>query len=210
MATAIHHSHLTVSRHNRLTTFDSACLIAGQLAMCASTFFWNADGSYSVNSATIIILSMLFWAVGLQGVFGIFKDENPWYSRLGLLYAMYGCLGGIAFGFDGLFSEILQSESKIGLSGYERFPLQMNLVLFWSGPAFPLSMLILGGFLIYGKKATVLTGILLIVGAIAFPLSRILRMELMAHLADAVLLAGITLLVVGKPVMSQSASRTTQ
>ena len=188
-------SYLKVSRPDRLTTFDSACLIAGQLALSASTFFWNADGSYSVNSATIIILSMLFWAVGLQGLFGMFKDENPWYARLGLLYAMYGCLGGIAFGFEGLFGEIFQSESKIGLSAYEKFPLQMNLVLFWSGPAFPLSMLVLGGFLIYRKKATALTGVLLIVGAIAFPVSRIMRVEWIAHLADLVLLGGIILLV---------------
>lgn len=163
--------------------------------MCASSFFWNSDGGYSINAATIIILSMVFWAVGLQGVFAIFRNDNPWYARLGLLYAMYGCFGGVAFGFEGLFSELFQVGHKIGVAAHEKFPLQMNLVLYWSGPAFPLSMLILGGFLIYRKKAAVLTGILIILGAIAFPVSRIARTEWIAHMADLILLAGIVLLV---------------
>jgi hypothetical protein len=93
-----------------------------------------------------------------------------------------------------LFSEIFQLGSKIGVDAQEKFPLQMNLVLYWSGPAFPLSMMILGGFLTYRKKVSALTGALLIIGAITFPVSRILRTEWISHLADFTLLAGVILL----------------
>jgi hypothetical protein len=208
MTIATQDTHLTTSQPHYLTTFDSTCLIIGQLLMSVSTFFWNADGSYSINTATIVIMSMLFWATGLPGVFALFRDSNPWYARIGLLYAIYGCIGGLAFGFEGLFTEIFQSSDKLGVAAHEKFPLQMNLVLFWSGPAFPLSMLILGGFLMYRRKATVLTGVLLIIGALAFPVSRILRVEWIGHVADVVLLSGIVLLV-GKSAISQSPTHTT-
>jgi len=146
---------------------------------------------------------MVFWAVGLQGIFNMFRDQNPWYARLGLLYAVYGCLGGIAFGFEGLFGEILGID-KVGIEAYGKFSLQMNLVLYWAGPAFPLSVMVLGGFMIYRKNAGTITGVLLILGAVAFPLSRIVRTEWIAHIADSLLLAGVTLLAV------RSGGRTSQ
>ena len=110
--------------------------------------------------------------------------------------------GGAAFGFEGLFTEVLQAGDKMGVAAHEKFPLQMNLVLFWAGPAFPLSMLVLGGFLMYYKKASVLTGALFIVGAIGFPVSRILRIELIAHVADVILLAAIVSIVVKQTLFS--------
>lgn len=163
--------------------------------MCLSTFFWNTDGRYSINGSVIIILSMVFWAAGLQGVFALFNERNPWYARIGMLYAMYGCFGGAGFGFEGLYSAIFPLGNKIGIAAYEKFPLQLNLALYWSGPAFPLSMLVLGILLISRKFASPLVGTLVILGAIAFPISRIARIDWVAHLADFVLLAGIAGLV---------------
>jgi hypothetical protein len=198
MTTTVLQSHVTTSPRHHLTTFHSFCLVAGQLLMCASTFFWNTDGRYSVDGSVMIILSMVFWAAGLQGVFALFNEKNPWYARLGLLYALYGCFGGVGFGFEGLYSTIFGVTNKIGVTAHERFPLQMNLALYWSGPAFPLSMLLLGGFLIHRKFITPARGTLIILGAIAFPVSRILRTDWIAHLADLILLAGVAGLVLVK------------
>jgi hypothetical protein len=166
--------------------------------MCASSFFWDAAGRYTVDGSVIVILSMVFWAAGLPGVFALFNERNPWYARIGLLYAMYGCFGGVGFGFEGLYSAIAGAD-KIGVAAHEQFPIQMNLALYWSGPAFPLSMLVLGIFLIYRRLVSPLTGILLMLGAIAFPLSRISRTEWIAHVADFVLLAGVGLFILGRP-----------
>jgi hypothetical protein len=192
IATTVLPPLVTTTPIHRFTTFHALCVIIGQTLMCASTFFWNEDGRYSINGAVIIILSMVFWAVGLQGVFSLFNEKNPWYARIGMLYAMYGCFGGAGFGFEGLYSSILPVGNKIGVAAYEKFPMQMNLALFWSGPAFPLSMLVLGIFLIVRKFVSPLTGVLIIIGAIAFPLSRISRIDWIAHIADFVLLAGVT------------------
>ena len=195
MTTATLHPDLVTSSHNRLTTFHGFCLISGQLLMGLSSFFWNADGRYTIDGSVIIILSMVFWAAGLQGVFALFNDKNPWYARIGRLYAMYGCFGGVGFGFEGLYSAIFSVGNKIGVAAYEKFPLQMNLALYWSGPAFPLSVLVLGIYLIYRKIVTPLTGTVIILGAIAFPLSRISRTEWIAHVADLLLLTGVGMLV---------------
>jgi hypothetical protein len=185
---------VTASR-NYVTTFHGFCLVTGQLLMCISSFFWNIDGRYSINGSVMVIMSMVFWAVGLQGAYSLFNEKNPWYSRLGLLYAMYGCFGGVGFGFEGLYSEIFPVGSKIGVAAHQQFPLQMNLALYWSGPAFPLSLLILGAFMIYRKIVTPVVGALIILGAIAFPLSRISRTEWIAHVADLILFAGVVFMV---------------
>ena len=163
------------------------CLIIGQLIETISSFFWLDSGRHTLNGAVIVIIGMVFWAAGFIGLFDLFKEKNLWYSRIGLLYAFYGCLGGIAFGFEGLYSQILNIE-KIGVNAFEEFPIQMNLVLFWSGPAFPLSLLILGVMMIVRKVQPVWISVLIIVGAIAFPASRISRIQWIAHVADLTLL----------------------
>jgi hypothetical protein len=196
MQTTALHSNPTASRIGLLAGFPFYCLIAGQGLMCLSSFFWAADGRYSINASVMIIISMVFWAAGLPAVFALFTEKHPWYARLGLLYAMYGCFGGAAFGFEGLYSA-LDGSNKIGMEAYTSIPMQMNLVLFWPGPAFPLSMLILGIFLIYRKLANPITGALIILGAIAFPLSRIARITWIAHVADLVLLLGVIMLAIG-------------
>ena len=87
--------------------------------MFLSTFFWHDNGRYTVDASVLIILSMAFWSVGFVTLFALFADRNPWYARLGLLYAIYGCLGGIAFGFEGIYSELFSVSEKAGLVGVE-------------------------------------------------------------------------------------------
>src|SRR5688572_6263627 len=93
--------------------FQGICLITAQVLATTSTFFWNANGRYTVDGAVIIIVAMVFWIIGFMGIFDLLKEKNPWYSRFGLLYAVYGCVGGIAFGFEGLYSAIFDISDKI-------------------------------------------------------------------------------------------------
>lgn len=127
-------------------------------------------------------------------MFDLLKEKSPWYARLGLWYAVYGCVGGIAFGFEGLYSAIFDISDKIGVAAYERFPLQMNIVLFWAGPAFPLTLMILGIVLIIRKIGNKWINLLFTLGGIAFPISRISRIEWIAVVADILLLIPVVVI----------------
>lgn len=183
------------------------CLLLGQVCFCLSTFFWTEDGTYSVNSSTWMFFSMLFWAAGWVSLFDLVAEEMPWYSKLGMLYAFYGTLGGVAFAMEGIFIETFQLSSKAGVEAAELFPLQLNLVMYQSGPAFPLSLLILGIVLAYRKKISWPSGVLLSLSGIAFPMGRILRNVWVAHLTDLLLLLAICWIgyqvFVGKPTKSK-------
>jgi hypothetical protein len=161
-------------------------LIAQSLTIISS-FMWMEDGRYSVNCSVLIVLSSFFWIVGLMGLFDLFKEKNPWYARLGLIYALYGCVGGIAFGFEGLYSVLFGMSEKIGVEAYAQYPMQMNLVLFWAGPAFPLSFLAFGIMFGVRKIGPWWIALLLSLGGISFPVSRILRIEWVAHVSDLLL-----------------------
>ena len=167
--------------------FFSSCLVVGQFIELASSFYWLDNGRHDINGSVLVILGMVFWGVGFVGLFSMFRDKNPWYARLGLLYAFYGILGGIAFGFEGLYSQLFDVE-KVGVEAFERFPTQMNLVLFWAGPAFPLSLIVLGVMIMVRKVLPWWIGLLISIGGIAFPVSRISRIAWVAHVADLILL----------------------
>lgn len=172
--------------------FESTCLVIGQLITTTSTFFWMESGRHNMTGSVLVIMAMVFWAVGFVGLFRHFDGV---YGKLGLLYAFYGCLGGIGFGFEGLYSLIVEGDGKIGVVAHEQFPLAMNIVLFWSGPAFPLTLIIWGVMSLIRKVVPVWIATLVIVGAIMFPVSRIMRIEWLAHVADvALLLPTISLL----------------
>jgi hypothetical protein len=180
------------------TIFGYGSLIVGQTLHTVSTFLWTDNGRHSIDASVLIILAMVFWAYGFIYLFTMFKEKNPWYFRLGLMYALYGCLGGIAFGFEGLYSAIFSISDKIGVDAYNKYPAHINLVLYWAGPAFPLSLLLFGIMLLIKKAAPWTVGMLFVIGAVAFPISRILRIDLVAHIADFVLLMPLIFLFIQK------------
>ncbi|MBA4850871.1 hypothetical protein [Emticicia sp. BO119] len=167
--------------------FWAICLVSGQLIVIISSFFWKENGRHTINGSVLVFFSMLFLAIGLIGIFDSLKPKLPVYSRLGLLYVLYGIFGGIAFAFEGLYSDIFNISDKIGVEAAKLYPTQLNLVLFWSGPAFPLSLLVLGIVLTRTKLVRWWVGTLLSVGGVTFPVSRILRIEWLAHLNDLIL-----------------------
>lgn len=159
-----------------------------QLITILSTFIWNENGRHSINGSVLVFFSSFLWVFGFLGLFELLKKKYPIYSRVGLVYAIYGAMGGVAFAFEGLYSVIFNVSDKIGVEAAELFPLQMNLVLFWAGPAFPLTLLIYGIMLVISKKFKYWVGVLISLGGILFPISRILRISWVAHLDDIILL----------------------
>lgn len=168
--------------------FESTCLVVGQVMATVSSFFWLETGRHDAVGSVIIILSMVFWSAGMMGLFRGFSGA---YAKIGLLYGLYGCLGGIGFGFEGLYSVVLGISDKIGVEAHAKAPMAMNLVLFWAGPAFPLTLMIWGVTASLKKVVPVWIGILFFLGGVLFPVSRILRIEWVAHVADVTLLVGV-------------------
>ncbi|QHT66086.1 hypothetical protein GXP67_05090 [Rhodocytophaga rosea] len=166
--------------------FRGISLIIAPLLFGASTFFWES-GEYGITGGTLLALSLVFWIMAFIVLFDLLKEKMPVYATIGLLVAIYGCVSGINFGFVGVFSEVFNIDHDTYLKAAAEHPLSFNLLLFWSGPLFPLSLLVLGIMLIRKAAVPMWAGILICLGAIAFPVSRILRIELIAHISDALL-----------------------
>jgi hypothetical protein len=171
------------------------CLIIAPLLFGASTFFWQ-NGEYGVIAATLLTISSIFWIPALTALFSLLKAKMPLYYSIGLFIAIYGvCVGGIGFGLLGYFSTIFNIGHQTYIKILAQYPISSGLLLFWAGPLFPLSLLVLGINLIRKKAVETWLGILICLGAVAFPLSRIPRIEIIAHVAD--LLFAIPIVIIG-------------
>lgn len=173
-------------------------LIIAPCLFAASTFFWQ-NGEYNVPAATLLILSLFFWIPALSGLFAYVKDKMPLYATIGLWVAVFGCISGVCFAFLGYLTTIFNINHSEYLSALENYPVSSQLLLFSTGPLFPLSMLILGVVMLFTKSIKPWVAVLLCLAAIAFPLSRISRNISIAHAADLLLMipaiyAGLQLL----------------
>ena len=162
-------------------------LMIAPLLLLVSTFFWT-NGEYGVEAATLIIFSMFFWIPALAGLFSLIKNEMPQYSVWGLWISVFGCISGVCFAFLGYLSTIFNISHQQYINSLSAYPVSSQLLLFGPGPLFPLSILVLGIFLIIKRSVPLWTGILFCAGAVFFPLSRIPRSEWIAHVADVCLL----------------------
>ncbi|CCH53304.1 hypothetical protein BN8_02389 [Fibrisoma limi BUZ 3] len=168
-------------------------LIIAPLLFSVSSFFWN-NGEYTLTGGTLLVIGSVFWIPAFMGLFAKVRHKMPTYATWGLLIAIYGCISGSNFGIRGLYADVFGITKQALLDEAALFPLPFNLTMFWAGPLFPLSLLVLGIVLIRSKAVPVWTGLLLCVGALCFPLSRIPRSELMAHIADGILLVPLVYL----------------
>jgi hypothetical protein len=165
-------------------------LILAPALFAASTFFWRTSGrvEYGAIGGTIITIATVFWIPAFIGLFDLLKQSMPRYATWGLLIAIYGCIGGAAFGLEGLFAEAFRIPHDVRREAWAQFPTTFNLTFFWPGPLFPLSLLILGAMLIRTRSIPLWAGLLICLAAIAFPVSRIPRIALAAHAADVLML----------------------
>ena len=161
-------------------------LIAAPFLSATGTFFWE-NGDFGVNGGTIGVISSLFWIPVFIGLFSLLRDKMPYYATIGLLIAIYGCIGGINFSSEGFYAAVLNISHEMSVQAFADHPWQTNLMLWWPGPLFPLSLLVLGINLTRSKSVSLWAGILLSLGAVAFPLSRIPRIDLIAHVVDILL-----------------------
>lgn len=162
-------------------------LIIAPILLGLSTFFW-LNGEYDVPAATLIILSMFFWIISLKALFGLLKDKMPRYAVWGQWIATFGLISGVGFAYLGYFSTIFNIPHNVYLKTLSDYPVSSQLLLFASGPIFPLSMLLLGINLIRTRSINTWVGILLCLGSIMFPLSRISRIDIIAHIGDLIFL----------------------
>jgi len=166
---------------------EGFCLIVAPALFAASTFFWQ-NGEYGVEAAILIIFSMFFWIPALIGLFSLIKNEMPRFAVWGLWIAVFGCISGVCFAFLGYLATILNISHEQYLNSLSHYPVTSQILLFGSGPLFPLSIFVLGVNLMLKRSVPVLTGLLFCVAAMGFPLSRISRIEWMAHIADLAML----------------------
>jgi hypothetical protein len=177
--------------HNAQRKLWGLSLILAPVLFATSTFFWVHTGGrveYGAIGGAIITIATVFWIPAFIGLFDLLKERMPRYATWGLLISIYGCIGGAAFGLEGLFAEAFGIPHDVRREAWARFPTAFNLTFFWPGPLFPLSLLILGAMLIRTKAVPGWAGLLICLAAIAFPVSRIPRIELLAHAADALML----------------------
>lgn len=169
------------------TRVEGFCLIIAPLLLAASTFFWQ-NGEYGVEAAILIIFSMFLWIPALTGLFSLIKNDMPRYAVWGLWISVFGCISGVCFGFLGYLATVFNISHDEYLNSLSNYPVSSQILLFGSGPLFPLSLLILAINLMLKRSVPVWISVLLCVAAIAFPLSRIPRIEWVAHIADLAIL----------------------
>lgn len=167
---------------------EGFCLIMAPLLFAVSSFFWE-NGEYGVESAMLIIFSMFFWITGLTGLFSLVKNDMPRYAVWGRWAAVFGCISGVCFAFLGYVVTALNISHEEYLKLLSEHPLTSQVLLFGSGPLFPVSILILGIILMLRRSVALWISISLCVAAITFPFGRIPpRTEWLAHLTDLALL----------------------
>jgi hypothetical protein len=182
---------MTLETDNAERKLWGLSLILAPALFATSTFFWvrtNGRVEYGVTGGTLIAIATVFWIPAFIGLFDLVKERMPRYATWGLLVAIYGCMGGAAFGLEGLFAEAFTIPHDMRRAAWAQFATAFNLIFFWPGPLFPLSLLALGAMVIRTRSIPLWAGLLLCIAAIAFPVSRIPRIQLLAHLADVLLL----------------------
>jgi hypothetical protein len=163
------------------------CLIIAPVLFALSTFFWSV-GEYGVYGGAVLAVAMVFWIPAFIALFSLLRLRMPRYAAWALLPAWYGCVSGSLFGFQGVYSAALGIDNQMERVAYSQYPLSFNLTLFWPGPLFPISLLVLGVCLLWTRVVPVWAAALLCLSGVAFPVSRIQRIEWVAHVSDALLL----------------------
>jgi hypothetical protein len=168
--------------------FGVSLLLAPSL-FALSSFFWVDEGQYGITGSTLLIFGSVFWIAGFVGIFRLLRDRTPRYAAGGLLLAIYGAVcGGAAFAFQGLFAELYDISHEAAIEALASHPFVANAIFWVGGPAFPVSLLILGIVLARTQTVPLWVGLLLSLGGALFPVARIPRIDLVAHLVDLLML----------------------
>lgn len=177
---------LPLTRPERLL-FGLSLMLA-PLLFAASTFFWRGDQTGIVGS-TLHIFGNLFWVLAFASMFRLLRQVTPWYAAGGFLVAAYGAVcGGAAFAFRDLFMALFQVSREASLQALSAYPFVANAVFWFGGPAFPLSLLVLGIVLAWTRTVPLWVGGLIALGGALFPFAHIPDIALLAHAVDLLVL----------------------
>lgn len=187
------------------TLFQRTVLVMAPVLSAVSTFFWN-NGEYGTTGGTILIMALFFWIPALDALFGLIKNSLPRYAQWGYFIALLGCISGMNFGSLGYYSDVFNISKDAYLEALIKYPISSGILLFWAGPLFPLSILVLSVVLWKKHAASRWICICLALAAIAFPISRIPRISLVAHIADLLFLFPMIALAINYPAPKKAFS----
>ncbi|MEV5706808.1 hypothetical protein [Actinoallomurus sp. NPDC052274] len=200
------------SMHSVSRTIAGICLILGPALQAISTFYWT-DRYQGITAGTLIVVATTCWLVGLVAVYRIVEPRVPRYAAIALPVAIYGCVGGASFGLQGMHEELFNVSHTEAVRLIQQHPAAAYVTFWFAGPAFPLSLFVLGVVLTRIRAVPRPIGVLLFVSAIAFPISRVPREIAIAHLADFALLVPFAYLgariALGHPVLTPAPDRST-
>ncbi|WP_345354561.1 hypothetical protein [Actinoallomurus liliacearum] len=181
------HSGKGETMHPVFRTIAGVCLVMGPALQGISTFYWT-DRYQGITAGTLIVAATTCWLVGLVAVYRLIEPRVPRYAAIALPVAIYGCVGGASFGLQGMHEELFNVSHTEAVRLIEQHPAAAYVTFWFAGPAFPLSLFVLGVVLTRIRAVPWPIGVLLFGSAIAFPISRVPREIAIAHLADLALL----------------------
>ncbi|MFC4909219.1 hypothetical protein [Actinomadura gamaensis] len=164
-----------------------SCLVLAPTVQALSTFFWE-ENRQGITTGTLIMVSTVFWIVGLAQLFRDIEPRVPRYATVAFPLAVYGCLGGDSFGLQGMFEELFGVGHDHAVRLLQEHQAAAFTTFWMAGVLFPTSLFVLGVVLTRIKYVPAPSGILLAVGAVVFPASRIPREVVIAHVADLILI----------------------
>jgi len=164
-------------------------MFVAPLLFAASSFYWAGDGQYGVTGSTLLIFGSVAWIVAFVAIFRSLRHVTPRYAVGGLVVAVYGAVcGGAAFAFQGLFAALYDIPHDRVLRALADHPIVANAIFWIGGPAFPLSLVVLGIVLARTRTVIPWMGFLLALGGALFPVARIPRLAGIAHAVDLMML----------------------
>ncbi|MQY09393.1 hypothetical protein [Actinomadura macrotermitis] len=174
-----------MTEHSRVIA--GSCLVLGPALQALSTFFWE-EHRQGIATGALIVLATVCWIAGLAHVFRDIEARVPRYAAVAFPLAVYGCVGGVAFGLQGMFEELFGATHEHTVQLLQAHPFAANVAFWIAGPLFPAGVFVLGLVLTRIRYVPPPAGLLMAAGAVVFPLSRIPREAAIAHAADLVLL----------------------
>jgi hypothetical protein len=172
-----------------LPTMQGAALIVAPVLQATSSLFWE-DGRYGAIGGTIVAIAATFWVTGLIGVLDQLRPKLPVFATIGLPLVIAGAISGANFGFQGFYDAALGVQPRESLDALSAYPVQAAVLLWWSGPLFPIMLLATGVALWRTGSAARWAAAAICLGGALFPLSRIPRIEAAAIAIDLLILAG--------------------
>jgi hypothetical protein len=182
---------MTDRKQTLLPTMQGTMLIVAPVLQATSSLFWE-DGRYGAIGGTLVTVAAALWITGLAGVLDLLRPKLPLFATIGLPLMIVGAISGANFGFQGFYDVALGVRPEEALDALAAYPLQTGVLLWWSGPLFPIMLLAIGAALWRTNAAARWATAAICLGGALFPLSRIPRLEAVAIAIDLLILIGFS------------------